>query len=191
MLAAGAPVGPSDPPAGIPAEEVARTGFDITELLVAVAGSLRSIHAAAPGPAGVDRPDAGPAALVARARRRVAAGSVDRARFDPPYQRYDPAALLDLVERGRPADPAPEDLTVIHGGARLDRVWFDDGQVSGWSSLDDGGVGDPYRDLATMAVDLADRVTPEALGPFMDAYGLDRPDVVRLDWHVLLDQLLR
>jgi len=52
-------------------------------------------------------------------------------------------------------------------------------------------VGDPYRDLATMAVDLAATMAPEALGPFVHAYGLDHADLVRLDWHVVVDQLVR
>ncbi len=58
-------------------------------------------------------------------------------------------------------------------------------------AVDRGGVGDAYRDLATMATSLVDVVGPEALGPFLDAYGIDHADVLRLDWHVMIDQLLR
>jgi hypothetical protein len=42
-----------------------------------------------------------------------------------------------------------------------------------------------------MALDLIDAVSPEAVGPFLDAYGVSQPDLLRLDWHVLVDQLLR
>jgi aminoglycoside phosphotransferase len=111
--------------------------------------------------------------------------------FDPPYRRYSPADLLDLVVRSRPPDLPAEKLVLVHGDARLATVRLLDGRVTGWTSLDRAGVGDPYRDLATMAADLAGRVGPEALGPFVDAYGLDHADVVRLDWHVMADQLLR
>ena len=50
-------------------------------------------------------------------------------------------------------------------------------------------VTDPYRDLATMTRDLAAALGPEALAPFFDAYGEPAPDVVRLEFHALLDEL--
>lgn len=188
MVAAGAPVGSSDHPSGVAAAELAASGFDITALLVGVAEGLRALHATSAAGCPFD---AGPGALVDLARERIDLGLVGSVQFDPPYRRYSPSALLDLVERGRPADLDAADLTIVHGDAGFDRVWLDAGQVTGWTSVGRSGIGDPYRDLATMAVDLAQRVTPEALGPFIYAYGLDHPDVVRLDWHVLLDQLLR
>jgi aminoglycoside 3'-phosphotransferase-1 len=188
LVGAGAPVGSSAHPSGLAAADLARSGFDITALLVAVAQGLRAVHATSPAGCPFD---AGPGALMALARERLDRGLVDPAQFDLPYRRYSPAALLDLVERGRPADLDADALTVVHGDAGLDRVWLEAGLVTGWTSVGRAGIGDPYRDLATMAADLAQRVTPEALGPFIDSYGLDHPDVVRLDWHVMLDQLLR
>ena len=170
------------------AADLAASGFDISALLVGVAEGLRALHATSAAGCPFD---AGPGALVDVARERTDLGLVDPAQFDPPYRRYSPTALLDLVERGRPADLEADALTIIHGDAGFDRAWLEAGRVTGWTSVGRSGIGDPYRDLATMAVDLAHRVTPEALGPFIDAYGLDHPDVVRLDWHVLLDQLLR
>jgi aminoglycoside phosphotransferase len=192
-------VGDRSTPAGTTARELARTGTDLTDLLVAAAVALRALHDTAfdPGADGADGRgggfDAGPDALVAEAWRRVADGRVDPARFDPAYRRYTPADLLALVERGHPGDLDAAQRTVVHGTARLDHLWFvgEAESVSGWSALQRAGVGDPYRDLATMAVDLAATVAPEALGPFVDAYGLEHADVVRLDWHVVLDQLLR
>jgi len=191
-LALGAPVGAPSTPAGTSARQLARTGTDLTDLLVATAQALRALHATEVAPdAGAASFDAGLDTLVADARRRVAAGLVDQARFDPAYRRYRPATLLDLVERGRPPDP--DRAAVVHGSARLDQLWLvgEAHSVAGWSGLSRAGVGDPYRDLATMAVDLAATVAPEALGPFVDAYGLDHADLVRLDWHVVVDQLVR
>lgn len=128
-------------------------------------------------------------ALVAEARARVDDGRAAPERFDPPFRRYQPAELLDLALRSRPDEPSP--AVVVHGSARLSSLALDGGAAAGWFDLGRCGVGDAYRDLATLAIDLADRVSPEILGPFLEAYGLERPELVRMDFHVLLDQLLR
>jgi len=191
------------------ASAVLRSGADVMAVLVAVGESLRDFHAvllaeapAASSRAGRPHPSVqlGPSALLDQARLRVDSGSVDSAAFDAPYRRYSPEQLLDLAERGRPDEPAGADLVAVVGSARLDTVLLDGDRITGWIVAQGGQEGSPemspvagdrYRDLATMAVDLAAQVSPEALGPFLDAYGLDHPDVVRLDWHVLVDQLLR
>ena len=48
-----------------------------------------------------------------------------------------------------------------------------------------GGVGVALF----LARSLAHAVSPEALGPFFDAYGVELPDVRRIDFYVLLDEL--
>jgi len=184
---------PDEPPdgpqeLGESAADLARQGVDITALLVAVARSLRELHAT---PVDGCPFDASPAALIAEAADRVERGKVTIGQFDPPYRRYPPAQLLDLVIRSRPPDLDVGNLCLVHGDARLATVRLVDGRVTGWTSLGRCGRGDPYRDLATMTADLAGTVSPEALGPFVDAYGLEHADVLRLDWHVMADQLLR
>jgi aminoglycoside phosphotransferase len=153
-----------------------------------VARALRDLHET---PVAACPFDASPAALIADAADRIDRGVVTVEQFDPPYRRYAPAQLLELVIRSRPPELGPEHLVLVQGDARLGTVRFVDGHLTGWAGLDRAGRGDPYRDLATMAIDLAGTVGPEALGPFIDAYGLEHPDVLRLDWHVMADQLLR
>ena len=160
-------------------------GEDIGQVLRQVGQSLRQFH-------DID-PDGCPWArraedLVAAATARVEHDEVDVASFDPPFRRYAPAELLALVMQSIP--PAAARPVVIHGSARLAALRVEGGQLR-WAELDGSGLGDPYRDLATLAIDLAEAVSPQALVPFFDAYGVDHPDVVRLDWHVLVDQLLR
>jgi aminoglycoside phosphotransferase len=155
-------------------------------LVRGAATALRALHERAPG----DRPVADDAWWVAEARRRVAADVVDPSAFDPPYRRYSPTELLDLVERSCPASPLPAPVA-LHGDARLDALVVTDGEVRGFGVDTRVVAGDPYRDLATLAVDLAARVSPEALGPFFDAYGARPPDILRVDFHTLVDQLLR
>ena len=173
-------------PAGSTAIELAATGFDVVELLELLGSGLAALHAVD----GSDCPfDAGNRDLLDRATAAVGEGTVDPARFDRAYTRSTPADLLRIVADSRPTDPTTP--VVIHGAARLDVVRVDAGRIVGWDAVDRSGLGDAYRDLATMATSLVDVVGPEALGPFLDAYGIDHADVLRLDWHVMIDQLLR
>lgn len=173
-------------PVASTALELTRIGFDVVELLTLLGAGLRELHSV---PVEGCPFDAGNEALLDRAEHAVAADAVDGSRFDRAYQRSTPAELLDIVTSSRPTDP---DVSVlVHGAACLEVVRVDGGRVIGWSSLARSGRGDAYRDLATMATDLVAVIGPEALGPFIDAYGLEHPDVLRLDWHVMVDQLVR
>jgi aminoglycoside phosphotransferase len=155
-------------------------------LVRGTASALRALHDRPPG----DRPVVGDGWWVAEARRRVAAEVVDPAAFDPPYRRYSPAELLELAERTSPSSTAPPPVT-LHGDARLDALVVAGGDIRGFEVGPRVVAGDPYRDLSTLALDLAGLVSPEALGPFFDAYGARPPDIVRVDFHTLVDQLLR
>ncbi len=183
-MAHGAPVATAadDDPGDVLA---ALAGDDIASVLARLGRSLRHFHDTDPAGCPWAR---GLPQLVAEATGRVAAGAVDPDRFDPPYRRYTPDALADLVVQSVPA--APSRAVVTHGAARLSALRLEAGELR-WEEVGSSGLGDPYRDLATVAVDLTVAISPEALGPFLDAYGVDHPDVVRLDWHVMVDQLLR
>ena len=160
-------------------------GGDIGAVLGALGRSLRGVHDTDP----TNCPwVCGVSEIVAEASSRVASGQVAVDRFDPPYRRYAPVELLDLVVGSIPSPSVPP--VVVHGSARLSALRVEGDELR-WADVTACGLGDAYRDLATMAVDLASVISPEALGPFLDAYGLDHPDLVRLDWHVLVDQLLR
>jgi aminoglycoside phosphotransferase len=189
-VAHGSPAGDEVPagesPVGSTAIELAATGFDVVELLELLGSGLAAFHAVD----GSTCPfECGNADLLDRASAAVASGTVDPDRFDRAYTRSTPADLLRIVADSGPADPVAP--VVVHGEARLDVVRVDAGRIVGGDAVERSGLGDPYRDLATMATSLVDVVGPEALGPFLDAYGIEHADVLRLDWHVMIDQLLR
>lgn len=125
--------------------------------------------------------------LVAHARRRVAAGRVDPATFEPIHQGTSAAELLGHVEARRPADP--EDLVVTHGDFCLPNVLVANGQVTGIVDVGLLGVGDRYRDLGIGARSVARNIGAAAVGPFIDAYGIAWPDLARIDFFVMLDEL--
>lgn len=166
---------------------------DADALVRALAEGLRRVH---------DLPLDGRADLVGleprlrRARTRVGRGLVDRADFEPAYARFTPERLLELLEDARPA--GEEDLVVVHGdptcsnlllglgtGAELGRL-----AVTGYVDLDRAGVADRYLDLAIAARSLARNLSPEALGPFFHAYGIEAPDLLKVDFYVLLDEFM-
>jgi len=175
----------SDGPDGSTDVLAGLAGGDIAAVLGELGRCLRRMHETDPSncPWVRDLPE-----IVAEATNRVAAGQVAVDRFDPPYRRYTPAELLDVVVGSIPSPSSSP--VVVHGSARLSALRIEADELR-WVDVSACGLGDAYRDLATMAVDVASAISPEALGPFLDAYGIDHPDLVRLDWHVLVDQLLR
>ena len=160
-------------------------GGDAGALITALALGLRTLHAiptaTCPFPMDVE-------ARIGLARARVQAGVVQQDALGPAYRRYTPDRLLELLIESQPV--GDEDAVVVHGAAGLTTVHLDGGQVSGYVEVAGAGVSDRYVDLAAMAASLARHVSPEALGPFFDAYGIDVPDLRTIDFYVLLHELV-
>jgi aminoglycoside phosphotransferase len=163
---------------------------DPDALVLALAAGLRRVHDLPidgfAGPTGV-----GP--RVERARDRVERGLVDRADFEPAYARFTPERLLELLLDARPT--AAEELVVVHGDPTLSNLLLGPGAdgrlaVTGYLDVDRAGVADRYLDLAIAARSLATNLTPEALGPFFHAYGIEAPDLLKIDFYVLLDEFM-
>lgn len=156
------------------------------ELLARLLGrSLRHLHDT--GPVDGCPFDGRSSALVEHARRRVEDGLVDPADFEPIHQGLTPEELLGHVAERRPEDPP--DLVLTHGDYCLPNVIFAGGQLSGVVDCGLVGVGDRYRDLGIGARSIAHNLGPGAVGPFFDAYGIDRPDLARVDAYVMIDDL--
>ena len=171
---------------GQPADAAEHRFVSIERLAAALGAGLRAIHdlptGGCPFSASLDE-------LIALAERRVAAGQVDPSDFEPLHQRYPPAALFERLVRLRPDDGGS---AFTHGDYGLPNVLLvaSAGAASGVVDWARAGVGDPYRDLAVAVRSLARRTGPEVVHRFFDAYGLDHPDLGRLDFFVLLDEFL-
>ncbi len=162
---------------------------DPDALIVALAAGLRRVHdlptAGCPGPVGVDP-------RLERARSRVERGLVHQRDFEPAYARFTPERLVELLVDARPS--GPEDLVVVHGDPSLTNLLLgpvgDERTlaITGYVDVDRAGVADRYLDLAIIARSLASNLTPEALGPFFHAYGIEAPDLAKVDFYVLLDE---
>ncbi|MEM7140575.1 MAG: phosphotransferase [Actinomycetota bacterium] len=152
-------------------------------LATSLAGMLRELHdlptRSCPFDASVD-------VLRGRAARRIERGLVTRT-DEGPYARRPPVDLLALHGRLELSDTAP---TVIHGALRAERVWLSPDGSAAFTGWRGAGVGDPHIDLAAAAAIVHQLHGPALVGPLLDAYGLDRIDLARLDAAQLLVHLL-
>ncbi|MBK5222558.1 MAG: aminoglycoside 3'-phosphotransferase [Acidimicrobiia bacterium] len=126
-------------------------------------------------------------ALVAIAADRVEAGLVAAGDFEPIHRGVTAEELLGHVRSRQPDDPP--DLVVAHGDYCIPNVFAAEGAVSGYVDLGLVGVGDRYRDLGIGARSIAHNLGGEAVGLFFDAYGIEWPDLARVDFFVMLDEL--
>lgn len=119
--------------------------------------------------------------------RRVAAGEIDPAEFDPERTGRDPASVLVELEATQPAD---EDLVVAHGDASWPNFILRPDGGAGLIDLGRFGVADRYLDLAIF-VRSALRNFPELpIRPLVLAhYPVDALSEEKLAYYRLLDEL--
>jgi aminoglycoside 3'-phosphotransferase-2 len=168
---------------GTDATDVAHHG-DVERLVAAVGRGLRRFHDEVPVAACPF--DTRLEVRLAAARARIAAGRVDPDDFEPLHRGRRPEDLVELVESLHRDD---EDLVVVHGDPSLPNVVLGHGEVVGWVDVGRSGVADRYLDLAIVARSVARNVGASAVGPLFDAYGVDWPDVRRIECYTLLDEL--
>lgn len=116
---------------------------------------------------------------------RAAADSHDDAPIESgPYLDRSRQELAHLAVETVDGLPANDDTGSITPGLSLDAVMLGrDGSLT----IEGATIaGDPHLDLARTAVALAIRFGPAVVAPFLDAYGLDRIDLRRLDTCQLL-----
>lgn len=130
--------------------------------------------------------------LLPAIEERVAGGRFDMAQLSGPYQRFEPARLVEMLHEGR-----PEELhgAFGHGSFGLHAVLLDNpdepgGEVTGITDWARAGTADPYLDLASGARSVASVFGAELLPTFFDEYGLAHPDPLRLDYYGLLIEFL-
>jgi aminoglycoside phosphotransferase len=176
-------------PPGIPVDQPERHP-DPGALAGLVGVGLRALHGLSPSLADRCPPPSASAAwdgVVERCRRSVAAGRVDASTLPPPYDRYSPERLLELLVEGRPAtDEAP---VLCHGGPGLDRCLVDGERFAGFDGLEAVVIADRHLDLAVVHLEVAATLGAEAVVGLHEGYGTD-PDLVRLEHYVLAVHLL-
>ncbi|WP_330229554.1 phosphotransferase [Nocardia sp. NBC_00508] len=120
--------------------------------------------------------------VLAQARRNVVEDLVDPDDFDDDNRGSTPTEILARLLARR---PDREDLVVTHGDFTPSNV------LEGEILLDLGalGIADRYRDLALAVRDLREDFGESEVTAFCTSYGLAEPDVSRLEYYRLLDEL--
>ncbi len=184
-----------DAPPGCPADW-AEIRVQPGAVVEALGHALARLHAlpAAGASAPSDLTVLDPAELVGQAAERVRRGLVDPTNFEQARSSLAPGRLLDQADALLPllskrAERTPVRLVPTHGAARPGAFWLDQGQLRALLGVSGLALSDPYRDLAAASRWLVSNVSGEALPAFFSAYGLPDPDPIRLEFHVLLDEL--
>lgn len=119
------------------------------------------------------------------ARVRVEAGLVEENDFDDARAGWTGGQVFDALDALLPLMPDP---VVTHGDFSLDNLLLQDGEVVGCIDTGRVGVADRYQDLAIMWNCLGELGEP-AQQRFLASYGLSQLDQVKLDFHLMLDEL--
>jgi aminoglycoside phosphotransferase len=158
--------------------------FDLERLVRDLGQALRRFHDLVP----IETCpfDSSTSAAVEHARARVEAGRIDESDFEPLYRGMSAAELYELMVASEVQ--VDDDLVVLHGDYCVPNVVVHQGSVHGYLDVGRAGVGDRHRDLAIACRSVAHNFGGHAVGLFLDGYGIDRPDLARLDFFVMLDE---
>lgn len=122
---------------------------------------------------------------LAAARANIDAGLVDEDDFDPERAGWTAEQVWARLHTLLPLTPDP---VVTHGDFSLDNILLEaDGAVSGVIDVGRLGVADRYQDLAILLNCLNEFGKP--LGDQLFAAYRTEPDPVRIEAHLLLDEL--
>lgn len=119
------------------------------------------------------------------ARHNLINGRVDEDDFDEVRQGRSAADLFDELLRLRPAG---EEIVFTHGDYCLPNILIDGDAVSGFIDWGRAGRGDLYRDIALALRSIRFNLGAEFERPFLEAYGITRPDTAKIEYFQLLDE---
>ena len=154
-----------------------------SEVVESLARLLRRIHAT---PVEECPFVSSPEMSLTAAREDLESGAFDSRVFEGPYSQHGGARLVEIATTFLPHDYVP---SVIHGSLRLSSLVVVDGETHVAMSAPSCGVGDAYQDVVYLAVDIAAAVGLAAAPALFDEYGIDSPELARVEYWTLIDQL--
>ena len=152
-----------------------------TEIVSAIAGHLRSLHALPVDECPFN--SAYPLRLTL-AFRRMQAGAVDTDDFGDEHEEWTAQQVWDEMVGLLPIEHDP---VVTHGDYSLDNILMMDGRVTGLIDLGRTGAADRYQDLAILWNCLGE-FGDQLQAQFFSAYGIRAPDEQKLRFHLALDE---
>lgn len=122
---------------------------------------------------------------ISEAERNVKNNLVDPSHFQSENQQYEPYELFLQLKRSKPSSA---ELVFTHGDYCLDNLIYNEGKLSGFVDLGNGGVADKYQDLALAVRSILDNFTLDHVELFYREYGLQNIDKSKLEFYTLLDE---
>lgn len=126
-------------------------------------------------------------ALLARARRLVEEGLIQRGKLSSEYGGASPEELLARAER---VLPKCDEQAVIHGRLTLESILWGNGEFGGLVDAGLAGVGDPYRDLTFAAMSLGRSTGVSDADAMTILFGGSDWDRARFEFHRMLSEIL-
>lgn len=122
---------------------------------------------------------------LSHARLNIDMGLVDAEDFDEARQGWTPEQVWnELIHLA----PMSAESVVTHGDFSTGNVVVGADGVVGCIDVGRCGLADPYQDIAIMWNNLTE-YGPDVQAAFLEAYGIDTPDAVRMRFHLVLDEL--
>ena len=182
--------------AEIPGESFARAlDAEPRALVRTYAGALRRVHEVSPDGCPFDESNA---VKTRNALKRCEAGLVKPEYFREDRQKLGVAGIKELLLR---TPPPEEDFVFTHGDYCFPNVIRNNGQLSGYVDLSAAGAADRYQDAAIGARSvyfnmrrvrgLGAESARELADCFLRDYGLNRPDMQKMEYYQLLDDFFR
>lgn len=122
---------------------------------------------------------------LAQARARIDAALVDTDDFDDERQGWTAEQVWQRLCALLPLTPDP---VVTHGDFSLDNILIRNGAVVGCIDVGQAGVADRYQDLAILWNCLGE-FGADLQQQLFSSYGSPAPDICKLEFHLLLDEL--
>lgn len=153
-----------------------------TEIVTTIAEHLRALHAlpVEECPFNSSHP-----LRLAQARRRIEAGDVDESDFDDEHEGWTAEQVWAKVMAMLPIET---DAVVTHGDYSLDNILLEHSKVTGLIDVGRAGVADRYQDIAILWNCLGE-FGEELQAHMITAYGITKPDMRKLEFHLTLDEL--
>lgn len=117
--------------------------------------------------------------------RNVKNNLVSPSHFQSENQQHQPYELFLQLKKSKP--PKAE-LVFTHGDYCLDNLIYNDGKLSGFVDLGNGGIADKYQDLALAVRSILDNFTLDHVELFYKVYGIRNIDKSKLEFYTLLDE---
>lgn len=128
---------------------------------------------------------------IQNAQRNIDKGWVTTNMFNPENRQRDPQ---DIYREVFDTQPTTEDLVFTHGDYCLPNVLSKDHLLSGFVDVGSAGIADKYHDLALAVRSLGYNLQTDCnrglLEYFFECYGLSEIDYQKIDYYILLDELV-